>query len=125
MHMLKTIENFIAMVEANKHIEAVEHFYVVNATLKDNQSTETRGKERRIENEKKLLSTIKKMHSKCVQPYFVKDNNVVIKWQFRFEFKNDTSIDIEEIAYQQWNNGQIENEQFFFDPKQLIPKPIS
>ena len=65
------------------------------------------------------------MHSKCVHPYFVKDNYVVIKWQFRFEFKNDTFIDIEEIAYQQWNDGQIEKEQFFFDPKQFIPKPIN
>ena len=42
--MLETIENFISMVEANKHVEAVERFYAVNVTLQDNQSSETRGK---------------------------------------------------------------------------------
>jgi hypothetical protein len=110
------------MVEINQHVEAVERFYKPNATLQDNQSPEIRTKDKQIENEKNLLLGVKKMHSKCIRPYFVKDNYVVIKRYFRFDFKNDTFIDIEEIAYQEWNGEQIEKEQFFFDPKQFIPK---
>lgn len=64
------------------------------------------------------------MYSQCLQPYFVKANFVVIKWHFRFEFNNDTFIEIEEIAYQKWDKGQIVYEQFFFDPKQFVPKPL-
>ena len=124
MPTIETLENFVTMVEANQHVEAVERFYTPNATLQDNQSLKTRGKKKQIENEKNLLLKVKKMYSKCIRPYFIKDNYVVIKWHFRFDFKDETFIDIEEIAYQQWNGEQIEKEQFFFDPKQFIPKPI-
>ena len=124
MPTIETLEDFVTMVEANQHVEAVERFYTPNATLQDNQSFETRGKDKQIENEKNLLLRIKKMYSECIRPYFIKDNYVIIKWHFRFEFKNETFIDIEEIAYQQWNGEQIEKEQFFFDPKQFISKPI-
>lgn len=124
MPAIETLENFVTMVEANQHVEAVERFYTSNATLQDNQSFETRGKNKQIENEKNLLLKVKKMYSKCIRPYFIKDNYVVIKWHFRFDFKNETFIDVEEIAYQQWNGEQIEKEQFFFDPKQFIAKPI-
>jgi hypothetical protein len=118
----ETIERFIAIVEANKHIEAVEIFYAANAIIQDNQS-EIRDKEKQIENEKNMLLKIKKMDSRCIRPYFIKDDYVVIKWQFRFEFKNDTFIEIEEIAYQFWKEELIEKEQFFFDPKQFQPTP--
>lgn len=121
---LKVIENFIAMVESNRHVEAVELFYSPNVSIKDNQS-ESRGKDKQIENERKLLMNVREMHSKCVLPYFKKDNHVIIKWHFRFEFENETFIEIEEIVHQQWNESQIEKEQFFYDPKQLIPKLMS
>jgi hypothetical protein len=117
----ETIESFIALVEANKHIEAVERFYAPNATVQDNQS-EIRGKEKQIENEQNLMLKVKKMSSICIQPYFVKDDYAIIKWQFRFEFKNGTFMEIEEIACQLWNDELIEKEQFFFDPKQFEPK---
>lgn len=124
MPTIETLENFITMVEANEHVQAVEHFYAPGATLQDNQSLETRDKNKQVENEKNLLLKVKKMYSKCIRPYFVNGDYVVIKWHFRFDFKNDTFIDIEEIAWQQWSGEQIEKEQFFFDSKQFIPKPI-
>ena len=124
MPTLKTVEEFVTVVESNQHMMAVERFYMHSATFKDNQSFETRTKNKQIENEKNLLLEVKKMYSKCIRPYFIKDNYVIIKWHFRFDFKNDTFIDIEEIAYQEWNGELIENEQFFFDPKQFIPKSI-
>ena len=122
----ETLKDFIALVETNKHVEAVERFYNANATLQDNQLPETiRNKATQIQNEKNLLLRIDKMFSECLRPYFIQDNYVVIKWHFIFEFKDNTFIDIEEIAYQQWNGEQIEKEQFFFDPKQFIPKPMN
>src|SRR5690349_21538425 len=106
MPTIETLEDFVTMVEANQHVEAVERFYTPDATLQDNQSLETRGKNKQIENEKNLLLRVKKMYSKCIRPYFIKDNYVIIKWHFRFDFKDETFIEIEEIAYQQWNGEQ-------------------
>lgn len=110
MPKIETIEAFIDRVETNQHVEAVEQFYSATASLRDNRS-EARGKEMQIDIEKNLLLRVKTMYSKCIRPYFINDNYVIIKWHFRFEFKDDTFIDLEEIAYQQWNEEQIENEQ--------------
>lgn len=122
--MSEVVEKFIAMVETNQHIAAIEQFYADNATIQDNQSAEIRDKNKQIANEKRLLMTVNKMYSHCIRPYFVADNCVAIKWNFRFEFKNNTFIDIEEVAWQKWENGKIITEQFFFAPKQFVPKPL-
>lgn len=116
------IEAFIAMVEANQHVQAVETFYIPDAILQDNQSNNIRGKQKQIENEKNLLLKIKKMSSRCIRPYFINGEQVVIKWHFKFEFKNDTYIVIDEVTWQQWLGEQIQKEQFFFDPQQFVPK---
>jgi hypothetical protein len=118
------LENFIQMVEANQHIEAIVKFYAEDAVAYDNQSSEMRSKSKMLENEKNLLSKVNKMYSSCIRPYHYTEDFVAIKWRFRFEFKNNTYIDIEEIAWQNWENGKIIQEQFFFDPQQFIPKPL-
>jgi hypothetical protein len=118
------LENFIQMVEANQHIEAIVKFYAEDAVAYDNQSSEMRSKSKMLENEKNLLMKVDKMYSSCIRPYHYTEDFVAIKWRFRFEFKNNTYIDIEEIAWQNWENGKIVQEQFFFDPQQFIPKPL-
>ena len=52
----------------------------------------------------------------------MKAQSFIIKWKFRFEWKDNTVSEIEEIAYQVWEGEQIKQEQFFYDPKQFIPK---
>ena len=69
-----------------------------------------------------MLSKALKVESKCIRPFFQTDNKVVIKWKFRFEWKDNTITEIEELACQEWEAEKIKREQFFYDPKQFIPK---
>lgn len=124
MPKIETIEKFISMVESNKHVEAIEDFYTSNASMQENQTEPRVGRDNLIANENKVLSRTKNMTSKCIRPFFVNDNYVTIQWQFRFEFKDDTFIEIEEMVKQEWIDERIDKERFFYDPKQFIPKPI-
>jgi hypothetical protein len=54
----------------------------------------------------------------------VNGNHVVIRWIFEFEWKNNTRGRIEELAYQVWDGEKICREQFFYDPKQFVPRPV-
>ena len=54
--------------------------------------------------------------------FFINEDKVVIRWKFRFNWKNDTYSEIEELVYQTWEGEQIKSEHFFFDPSQMIPK---
>lgn len=46
-------------------------------------------------------------------------DQVVIRWYFRFEWKNGSISEIEEIAFQNWQEELIKSEKFFYDPKQF------
>lgn len=117
-----TLENFIAMVEKNLHAEAIEAFYAEDASITENQSAPRIGRSNLAENERKMLSSVARMTSKCVRPVFISDAHVVIRWKFHFEWKNGSTSDIEEIAYQVWEDEKILHETFFYDPAQFPKK---
>lgn len=119
-----TLEAFIKAVEQTPHDRVIEKYYADNATIQENQSAPRIGKANLVANEKMVLSKTKSVTSKCIRPFFMTDNKVIIRWKFRFEWKNNTFSEIEEIAYQTWEKEQIVQEQFFYDPKQFIPQPI-
>ena len=119
MPKLKTIEEFIAIVESNEHDKAIEKFYTVDASMQENQAEPRVGRDLLVSNEKNTLQKVKSLVSKCIRPYFVNDDEVVIQWYFRFEWKNGSISEIEEITRQNWEGELIKSEQFFYDPKQF------
>jgi len=116
------IEKFIARVEENKHDKAIEEFYSIDASMQENQSEPRVGRDLLVENERKVLSRVGSMTSKCIRPVFINEDNVVIRWVFHFEWLDGTVTEIEEMAHQRWEGERIVEEQFFYDPKQMIPK---
>lgn len=115
----ETIEQFIAMVESNEHDKAIEKFYTVDASMQENQSEPRVGRDNLVVNEKNTLLKVKSLISKCIRPYFINGDEVVIQWYFRFEWKNGNISEIEEITRQNWHGELIKSEKFFYDPKQF------
>jgi len=122
MPTAETLERFIALVEQNAHIEAVEGFYTVDASMHENQPTSRIGRDSHVANERRVLSKTKTLMSTCVRPVFVSGDKVVIRWVFRFEWLDGTVTRMEELAYQRWEGERIAEETFFYDPAQLVPK---
>ena len=116
------IENFIKSVENEPHDEVIEKFYAPNASIQENQNEPRVGLSNLIENERSMLKKAKSVHSEYHPPYFQQGNKVVIRWKFKFEWLDNTETEIEEIAYQIWEEEKILREHFFYDPKQFIPK---
>ncbi|MEM8965833.1 MAG: nuclear transport factor 2 family protein [Bacteroidota bacterium] len=118
----ESIESFIKAVEEQPHDQVIESFYTKDASIQENQNTPRIGIENLIENERKMLQKATKVHSECIRPFFCIEDKVVIRWKFRFEWVDGSITEIEEIAYQKWSGEKIHQEQFFYDPKQFIPK---
>ncbi len=117
-----TLERFIATVESNQHDLAIENFYTEDASMQENQSPPRRGRDNLVANERAVLSRIQSVSSQCIRPVFVHGDHVVIRWVFKFTWKDGTGSQIEELTYQKWNGELIQEEQFFYDPKQMVPK---
>ena len=118
----ETLERFIARVEQNAHVDAIEEFYTANASMQENQSAPRVGRDAHIANERRVLSRVKSLRSTCVRPVFVDHDNVVIRWIFHFDWLDGTVTHMEEIACQHWEGERIAEETFFYDPAQLVPK---
>ena len=117
-----TLERFIARVESNAHVEAIQEFYAENASMQENMAPPRVGRDALAARESATLARAASMRSTCVRPAFVNGNHVVIRWIFEFTWKDGSTSRMEELAYQRWDGERIAQEQFFYDPAQFVPK---
>src|ERR1700761_7930865 len=98
----ETLERFIARVEANAHVEAVEEFYTENSTMRENNAPPRVGRAAHAANERMVMARAKSLESRCIRPVFVDGDHVVVRWVFRFEWQDGSVTRMEELAYQRW-----------------------
>lgn len=124
MPSAQTLERFIAMVEANDHVGAIEAFYAPEASMQENEAPPRRGREALVANERAVLAKMRSVRSTCVRPVFVDGDHVVVRWIFEFEALDGAKRRMEELAWQRWHGERIVEEKFFYDPGQLrwVPK---
>ena len=120
-----TLQRFIAAVESGAHVEAIEDFYTDDASMQENLGPPRVGIAALVANERRALAGVKSVQSWCIGPVFVNGDFVVVRWKFRFESKDGTVRELEELAYQQWRGERIWREQFFYDPAQFAARPAS
>ena len=118
-----TLARFIARVEENAHVQAIEEFYLPEASMQENMGTPRVGRDVLVANEKRVLGAMRSVRSECVGPVFVHGDLVVIRWRFRFDGLDGSVRELEELAYQEWRGERIWREQFFYDPAQFAPRP--
>lgn len=121
----ETLERFIARVEANAHVEAVEEFYTVDASIQENQAKPRVGRDAQVARERALFSKASSVSSTCVRPAFLLGDKVAIRWIFRFEWSDGSATLIEEMACQRWEGERIAEEIFFYDPAHQIPRTVA
>ena len=116
-----TLERFIARVEQNAHVEAIQEFYAEHASMQENHQPPRVGRDVLVAHEARALARAASVHSQCVRPVFVNGDHVVIRWIFEFTGHDGSRRRIEELAYQRWEGERIVQEQFFYDPAQFAP----
>lgn len=120
MPTVAIIERFIARVESNAHVEAIEDFYTEHASMRENMHPPRVGRDALVANERAVLARVRSVQSRCVRPVFVDGDLVVVRWIFRFEGLDGRVRELEELAYQRWQGDRIVQEQFFYDPAQFV-----
>jgi SnoaL-like domain len=118
----QTLERFISRVESNAHAEAIEEFYAADSSMRENQSNPRVGRDANAARERAILARAASVTSACVRPVFVDGDLVVVRWIFEFQWLDGTVTRMEELAYQRWQGDLIDEEQFFYDPAQVLPK---
>jgi len=114
-----TLESFIATVESNDHVAAIEKFYTEDASMQENLDEPRKGRSGLAAREAAFLKLWAKVESHCVRPAFLSGDHVVIRWNFTFTAADGSTRKMDELAYQCWQGDKIVEERFYYDPKQM------
>jgi len=104
-------------VEAGKFLEAIERFYRDDALMQENDASPRRGLAALLENERKVLASVREMRGRA-ESYLVDGDRSAINWVFEYIDPAGIRRRLNEIAYQEWRDGKICAEKFFYDPGQ-------
>jgi ketosteroid isomerase-like protein len=115
----ETLNAFVAAVEREDYVGAIERFYTPDASMQENHGTVRKGRETLMEGEKGVVARFKAIHARCIRPVLVEGDFVVVRWQFDFESKDGTQRKLDELAYQRWQGEKIAEERFYYDPGQM------
>jgi SnoaL-like polyketide cyclase. len=114
------VNTFVALVESGRFIEALHRFYHPAAIVWENQQTSRIGLDALIENEHRILNNFTMVTGRAMR-VLIHADQVAINW--RFEFSNgEHRTALDEIAFQQWSDGKIVHERFYYDPAQIRPR---
>lgn len=115
-----TLTQFVELVEGGRFLEAIERFYAADATMQENEHPPRVGKQALLANERKVIGGTRRVTARCVRPWFVEGERVVVRWVFEFEGADGGVRRIDELALQRWRGEKIVEEKFFYDPAQMV-----
>ncbi|PYT11826.1 MAG: polyketide cyclase, partial [Acidobacteria bacterium] len=120
MATLDNVKELIALAREGKFIEAIERFYAEDATMQENLESPRVGLAALLENERKVLAAVPDIHLEGVASFVVDGDRAAINWVFAYTDRNGRKIQLDEVAYQEWRNGKIIRERFYYDPAQRL-----
>lgn len=102
-------------------LRAMELFYSDTVVMQENEDLPRVGKPICLEHERKNLRRIKSMEAKLLsQAINENEKTVLSEWQYLFTTRDDKRLKLTEVSAQQWNNGLVVREKFYY--KELIPE---
>jgi ketosteroid isomerase-like protein len=113
------LAEFIATVERNEHVEAIERFYAKDASMQENNAPPRVGRDVLVEHETAALARLLKMDTQPAVLVLHDGDNVVIQWIFLMTNKDGVTLKFEELTHQVWKGDRIVRERFFYDSRQF------
>jgi hypothetical protein len=119
MSIQNNVERLIELVKAGDYLTAIESFYALDATMQENNLPPRSGLPALLENERLMMQNFKQIHQSTAISYVVDGDRAAINWLFDITLQDGGRFQLDEIAYQQWQDGKIVRERFYYDPAQI------
>ena len=112
--LLEKVGDLNDMLLQGQQIEALEKFYDPEVEVQENDDDPVRGKVRAIQARKAFLAGVKEIN--CVKPLKVAvgEATTMVEWQVSYQLNEGTEQQFTQVAVQEWKDGQIVREKFYF-----------
>jgi hypothetical protein len=116
MNELETkVSQLNELISKGQTILAMEQFYAETVIMQENEEDPRTGKTACIEHEVRSIRKVKEMQSKLLNQAIDHQRNIVFsEWQITFETHGGKKLMLSEVSVQQWRNGLIQWEKFYY-----------
>jgi len=108
------IQELNSLVLNGKAMEAFEKFYHADVVMQENEHAPTIGKDANRQREIEFFNAITEFRGAEVKGITLGDNLSTVIWQYDYTHKEWGVRKYTQVAVQQWKDGQIIKEQFFY-----------
>jgi len=115
------VQAFVAMVEANKFVEAIREFYTDDATMQENLGEVRQGLDALVAGEEAALRRVTSITTRPGSTFAIDRDRVTVPWVFDLQQLDRRRFTLDELAYQTWRGDRIAQERFYYDPAQRKP----
>ena len=112
--LLEKIDDLNDLVLQGKALEAFEKYYHDDVIMQENESLPTIGKEANRRREIEFFSAITEFRSAKPLKVTVGENVSMVQWQYDYTHKDWGVRNYSQVSVQEWKDGKIIREQFFY-----------
>ncbi len=113
--LLENISNVNDMILQGKSLEAFELYYHEDVVMQKNNNPVVVGKTANRKREEEFFGAITEFRGAKVLKVAIGENNVtMVEWHMDYTHKDWGVKNVTQVAIQQWQDGKIINERFFY-----------
>jgi hypothetical protein len=112
--LLEKITDLNDLVLQGKALEAFEMYYDDEVIMQENQNAATVGKQANRKREEEFFSSITEFRSAKPLKVTAGEGTTMVQWEYDYTHKDWGVRKYTQISVQEWKNGRIVKEQFFY-----------
>ena len=113
--LLENINAVNDLILEGKALEAFEQYYHEDVVMQENDNPIMVGKEANRKREEDFFNSITEFRgAKVLNVALSQDNTTMVEWHMDYTHKEWGVKNITQVAIQQWENGQIKSEKFYY-----------
>lgn len=112
--LLAKIDDLNDLVLQGKALEAFEKYYHDDVIMQENENIPTIGKEANLNREKEFFASITEFRGAKPLKITVGENVSMVQWHYDYTHKDWGIRNYTQVSVQEWKDGKIIKEQFFY-----------
>ncbi len=108
------VQDLNSLILQGKAMEAFEKYYADDVVMQENDNPPTVGKEANRKREEEFFGSITEFRGARVIDYAVGENVSFVRWHFDYIHKDWGKRNYHQVAVQEWKNGKIVKETFYY-----------
>lgn len=114
-NLLEKITDLNDLVLQGKTMEAFEKYYAENVVMQENDAEPTIGKTANREREQTFMNNIEEFRTAQPLKVTIGENITMVEWLYDYTHKEWGVRNYSQVSVQEWKNGQIVKEKFYYN----------